>query len=258
MLRRFALALAAWLAPCCAAAQDAVVPAPFIRTPDEVVRRMLELAEVGPRDVVIDLGSGDGRIVIAAARDFGARGIGIDRDAGLLAESRRNARAAGVAARVRFVEGDVLTADLSQASVVTAYLLPELMWRLRMRFLSELRPGARVVSHAFGMPGWPPDHQETLRVRGPHPGQGATSTLYLWIVPADVRGEWRSGEARLRIVQSYQHIEVEGASRAALRGREISWQSPQGRFRGRVEDERIVGRFETQDGSRELTFVRSP
>lgn len=253
--------LAVLLAVCvcaCAGAQDGDSPAPFITTPDEVVERMLALAGTGPDDFVVDLGSGDGRIVIEAARRFGARGLGIDLDPRLVALSRRNAEAAGVAGRVRFAQGDVLTADLSRASVVTVYLLPGLMWNLRGRFISELQPGTRIVSHAFGMPGWTPDRSESVAVSSPHAGQGPRSTLHLWIVPAEVRGEWRNGDERLRIVQSYQQIEVEGASRAELRGRQISWQGAAGRFRGTVEGNRMVGRLETAAGSRSVTLVRSP
>jgi SAM-dependent methyltransferase len=230
--------------------------APFISTPQDVVERMLALAETGPGDLVIDLGSGDGRIVIEAARRFGARAVGIDFDARLVARSRDNARAAGVADKVRFVEDDVLRADISQASVVTVYLLPELLWKLQPRFISELAPGTRIVSHAFQMSGWQPDRAETLRVESPHPGQSGTGTLYLWIVPANVRGTWRSGAERVQIAQNYQEIEVAGASGAALRGRDISWHSELGRFRGRVEGERIVGRVEQGTSSRPLTLVR--
>jgi SAM-dependent methyltransferase len=241
-----------------AAAQDRPRPAPYIRTPDEVVERMLALAAADPGDVVYDLGSGDGRIVIAAARRLGARGVGIERDAHLVALAQRNAAAAGVADLVRFVQADVLTADFAQASVVTAYLLPDLMWQLRSRFIYELAPGTRIVSHEFDLPGWPPDRVETFPVGERLPGQGGRSTLYLWIVPADARGEWRSGDERLRIGQSYQRIEIEGATGAKLRGRKISWQAAGARFHGRVEGDRIIGRFEGATGAREATFRRVP
>lgn len=256
MPRRLLAALAACACALSARAQDSDWRAPFISTPQDVVERMLVLAGTGPEDLVVDLGSGDGRIVIAAARRFGARGLGIDFDGRLVAASRDNARAAGVAEKVRFIEADVLTADISQASVVTVYLLPELIWKLQARFISELKPGTRIVSHAFPMSGWRPDRVETLRVSAPHPGQGETSTLYLWIVPANVRGAWQSGQERLRIAQNYQEIDVEGASRATIRGREISWDSPRGRFQGRVEEERIVGTREEPAGPRATTFVR--
>jgi SAM-dependent methyltransferase len=210
---------------------------PFITTPGDVVERMLELAGTGAADLVADLGSGDGRIVIAAARKYGARGLGIELDETLAATSRKNAAAAGVAERVSIVQGDVLTADFSQATVVTVYLLPNLIGRLEPRFLKELKPGTRIVSHSFRMASWRPDRTETMRVTQPHPGQGDESTLYLWVVPADVRGTWVAGGRRLRIEQNYQEIEVEGATDARLVGTQISW----GNFRGRVEGERILG-----------------
>ena len=191
-----------------ASADDTDVRAPFITTPGSVVEHMLKLAGTQPADVVMDLGSGDGRIVIAAAQKFGARGIGIELDPGLVEESRRNAQHANVAARVSFVQGDVLTADLSPASVVTLYLLPGLIGKLQPRFIYELRPGTRIVAHAFGMAGWKPDRTQTLRIAEPHPGQGPESKLYLWIVPANVRGVWRGGGGEFRIEQNYQQIEV--------------------------------------------------
>jgi precorrin-6B methylase 2 len=209
---------------------------PFITTPGEVVERMLELAGTAAGDLVVDLGSGDGRIVIAAARKYGARGLGIELDAKLVDVSRENARRAGVADRVSFVQGDVLEADFSKASVVMVYLLPGLIDQLERRFLSQLKPGTRIVSHSFRMASWRPDRMETLRVTQPHPGQGDESTLYLWIVPADVRGFWRGAGKRLRIEQDYQEIDVDG-TRGALAGNAISW----GKFRGRVEGNRIVG-----------------
>ncbi|MFN2645732.1 MAG: cyclopropane-fatty-acyl-phospholipid synthase family protein [Burkholderiales bacterium] len=230
---------------------------PFIATPDEVVVRMLELAGAGPEDLVVDLGSGDGRIVITAAERFGSRGLGIELDRGLVETSRQNARRAGVAARVRFVQGDVLSADFSKASIVTVYLLPQLIGELQPRFLKTLKPGTRIVSHAFRMAGWRPDRTETLRLKGPHPGQGEESTLYLWIVPAEVRGTWSAENLRLRIDQNYQEIEVEGATGATLRGAEIAWQSPRGSFHGRVEGARIVGELQAGAHSVPLTLRRS-
>jgi precorrin-6B methylase 2 len=222
-------------------AQDAEWRVPFISTPDEVVARMLGLAGTRADDYVVDLGSGDGRIVIAAAQRFGARGLGIELDGELVKASRANARRAGVAERVQFVQGDVLTADFSAASVVTVYLLPELIGKLQSRFVSQLKPGTRIVSHAFRMSGWAPVASETLRVAGTHPGQGDESTLYLWIVPAQVRGTWAGSGVRVRIDQSYGDIDVERATQATLRGNDIAWQTAQGSFRGRVEGTRIEG-----------------
>jgi len=225
------------LAACWAFADESEWRPPFITTPPEVVERMLELAGTRADDLVVDLGSGDGRIVIAAARTYGARGLGIELDAGLVTKSRENARAARVEERARFVQGDVLVADISQASVVTVYLLPGLMGKLQSRFIEELAPGTRIVSHAFSMAGWAPDRSETVKVAQRHPGQGDESRLHLWIVPADVRGVWRGGGVQVRIEQNYQKIDVEGASRARLSGRDIAWDG----FKGRVEKNRIVG-----------------
>ena len=233
-------------------AEDGERRPPFIATPGDVVERMLQLAGTQPGDLVVDLGSGDGRIVIAAAQKFGARGLGIELDEKLLEKSRHNARLAKVADRVSFVHGDVLVSDISKASVVTVYLLPSLIDRLQPRFVEELQPGTRIVSHAFAMAGWKPDRAQTVRVTQPHPGQGDESTLYLWIVPAEARGLWQGGDLRLRIHQNYQDIEVEGTqagkpvaiSRATLTGSDIAWESASGRFRGRVEGGRILGELD--------------
>ncbi|PZQ59555.1 MAG: SAM-dependent methyltransferase [Phenylobacterium zucineum] len=136
---------------------------------------MLALAEVRAGDVLYDLGSGDGRIPIAAARRHGVRGVGIEINPRLVAEARANARAAGVERLVRFREQDLFRTDFREASVVTLYLLPELNARLRPKFLAELPPGARIVSHAFDMAGWPPDRVVTMADGTP---------IYLWRVPA--------------------------------------------------------------------------
>jgi SAM-dependent methyltransferase len=242
---------------------------PFITTPSEVVERMLRLASTGPEDLVVDLGSGDGRIVITAAQRFGARGLGIELDASLVEKSRENARAAKVAERVAFVRDDVLRADISKATVVTVYLLPGLIGKLQPRFIDELKPGTRIVSHAFSMVGWKPDRVETMRISGPHPGQGDESTLYLWIVPADVRGRWTAeapgGPWRLTFFQNYQALELEAAvggktvpGRASLAGRELVFDFGQGEFRGRVEQGRIVGQLSAQGRATPLVLTRVP
>jgi len=210
---------------------------PFITTPPEVVERMLQIAGTRAEDLVVDLGSGDGRIVIAAAQKYGARGLGIELDPALVRKSRDNAVLARVSEKVSFVQGDVLVADLSRATVVTVYLLPALMAKLQSRFIDELAPGTRIVSHAFGMAGWAPDRSETVKLRERHPGQGDESRLHFWVVPANVRGVWRGGGLELRIEQNFQQIDVQGASRATLSGRDIAWDH----FKGRVQGNRIVG-----------------
>ena len=231
--------LALMLLAATAHGQETEWQVPFISTPEEVVERMLELAGTRADDLVVDLGSGDGRIVIIAARKFGARGLGIELDQRLVQKSRDNARAAGVADRVSLVQGDVLTADISKASVVTVYLLPGLIGQLQRRFTAELKPGTRIVSHAFGMAGWAPDRSVMIRLSKAHPGQGDESRLLLWIVPADVRGAWEGNGRRFVIEQNYQQIEVDGVA-GRLSGNDISW----GQFRGRVDGGRIVGEME--------------
>lgn len=158
------------------AAQDPRTLAPFYTTPPDVVDRMLALAEVTRDDVVYDLGSGDGRILIAAARIHGARGVGLDIDPRRIEEARANARAAGVAHLVEFRQQDVMTADVSEATVVTLYLLSSANALLRPLLTRQLRPGTRIVSHAFSMgPEWPADRVERFTN-----DQGDEVTLYLW------------------------------------------------------------------------------
>ncbi len=245
-----ALVLAGFLAVLCAAAgaQEAERP-PFITTPSDVVVEMLRFAGTSAQDLVADLGSGDGRIPIAAAKHFGARGLGIELDPALVEASRRNAEAEKVADRVRFVHGDVLLAQFAEASVVTVYLLPSLINRLQPRLLEELAPGTRIVSHAFGMTGWPPDRSHTMRIAQRHEGQGDTSTVHLWVVPANARGRWAGGGWEFLVHQNFQQIEVEArrdgqpvpVSRAALSGRHIAWEVQGARFEGRIAADAIAG-----------------
>ncbi|HVL76568.1 MAG TPA: class I SAM-dependent methyltransferase [Noviherbaspirillum sp.] len=149
---------------------------PYVPTPQPVVDRMLELAQVTDKDVVYDLGSGDGRIVVTAAREYGARGVGIDLNPQRVAEARANAKEAGVQDRVEFRVGDLFQTDLSEATVVTLYLLTSVNYKLRPQLWRQLRPGTRVVSHAFDMGDeWPPEKVE--RVGG--------STIYYWTITED-------------------------------------------------------------------------
>jgi len=164
----YCLLLIASLAVAPALARDV----PFVPTQQKVVEKMLDMARVGPRDVVYDLGSGDGRIVIAAAKR-GARGVGVDIDPQRIREAKENARAARVDDRVKFVQGDLFQADIAEATVVTLYLLSSVNQRLRPKLLAELKPGTRVVSHAFHMGDWRP--QATAEIAG--------TTVYYWVVP---------------------------------------------------------------------------
>jgi len=156
--------------------------APYIPTPQDVVDRMLEVAQVTNKDMVFDLGCGDGRIVITAAKKFGARGVGIDIDKDRISESRRNARDAGIASLVRFEQGDILNADVSTATVVTLYLVSSANLKLRPILTTQLQPGARIVSHAFGMGDWQPDKVDRFA-----DSRGDDRVIYLWRADGKVR-----------------------------------------------------------------------
>ena len=210
---------------------------------DSMVGRMLEMAKVTAADTVYDLGSGDGKIVIAAAKQFGARGVGIEYDAGLVEHSRCLATAEGVAERVELVQGDLFETDFSDATVVTLYLTPRVNARLLPTLLA-MKPGTRVASYSFPFADWEPDAQIDSF------GDGSA---YLWIVPANAAGAWMfrnidTGEAfELELEQAFQKLAgVAGGSRVAgsLRGDELELAFTQGaeevRVEGVVEGDRIV------------------
>lgn len=163
--------------------QDAAaeLDVPYVPTPTVVVERMLAMAKVKKGDVVYDLGSGDGRIVITAAEKYGARGVGYDLNPQRIKESNENARKAGVADRVRFEQQDLFEVDLGEATVVTIYLLPDVNLRLRPKLLEELKPGARVVSHNYGMGDWVADEIAELEV------DGKAHYVYAWTIPASAK-----------------------------------------------------------------------
>jgi hypothetical protein len=177
------------------------------------VEEMLRLAEVQPSDLVVDLGSGDGRIPITAAVAFGARGYGVDIDPKLVAEANENARNAGVADRVRFEQKDVFETDISEASVVTLYLLTGLVNRLEPKLLKELKPGTRIVAHDFGFSDWTPDRSVNI-----------SKNYLLYIVPAAVGGAWRlhaetaEGEAVYEVDISQDHQKIRGGAREGSAG----------------------------------------
>jgi hypothetical protein len=182
---------------------------PFITTPDNVTLAMLEMARVGPGDFVIDLGSGDGRIVIVAAKKFGARGLGVEIVPDLVKLSREHAAAAGVADRVEFREQDLFATDLAPASVVTMYLLPDVNLELRPKILA-LKAGTRIVSHDWDMADWTPDKTITIAVPDKKIGREKSSKVHLWIVPARINGAWcgtgKSRGAALDVEQKFQQV----------------------------------------------------
>jgi len=204
--RLAAALLALWPLACNAALSEDV---PFVVTPDNVTLAMLNLAKVIPEDYLIDLGSGDGRIVITAAKRFGARGLGVEIVPDLVAKSRAAAGAAGVSQRAIFREQDLFQTDLAPASVITMYLLPEVNLQLRPKLL-HLRPGTRIVSHDWDMGEWQPDKTVTVDVPDKPIGREKLSRVHLWIVPARVDGAWcGTGKLRgtlLELAQQYQRF----------------------------------------------------
>lgn len=202
------LAAVAWLAAALQAAPArATEEVPFITTPDSVTVAMLEIAGVGRRDHVIDLGSGDGRIVITAARRFGASGLGVEIDPSLVERSQANAVKAGVATRAQFREQDLFKTDLAPASVITMYLLPDVNLQLRPALLA-LKPGTRIVSHDWDMADWAPDRTLTLDVPDKKIGREKLSRVHLWVVPAKVEGLWCGPRgAALQLVQQFQRVQ---------------------------------------------------
>jgi SAM-dependent methyltransferase len=225
----------------------------WVPTPDDVVERMLTMAQVTPNDFVVDLGSGDGKIVIAAARR-GARAMGVEYNPDMVKLSRDNAQAAGVAAKATFRQGDIFATDFSQATVVTMYLLPGLNMKLRPQILA-MRPGTRVVSHSFSMEDWEADEISTLDGR----------RAYFWVVPANVSGAWTldagGQRAELSFDQTFQKINGSvalGAMQAGLRepklrGFNISFAYVDGMgtrrdFTGRVAGGKMEGSWRAENG----------
>jgi hypothetical protein len=186
-----------------AGAQEGEGDVVYVPTPQHVVDEMLEMAKVGPSDTIIDLGSGDGRIVITAAKKHGARGTGVDLDRVLLKQANDNARKEGVAGRARFVEQNLFETDLGPATVITSYLLPEMNLKLRPKFLA-LKPGTRIVAHDYDIEAWPPDAEKILDVPGKTVGHPGKSHVYLYIVPAQMAGEWRSQVSHGRDAVPYE------------------------------------------------------
>ena len=260
-MMRLLLALTAF---CCfhAAAAD-VKPVknagPYVPSPQSVVSDMLRYAEVGPRDFLIDLGSGDGRIVLTAAKVFGARGFGVEIKEDLVKRANEAARSEGLADRVRFLNQDLFKTDISQATVITMYLLPDTVNLLKDKFLAELKPGTRIVSHDYPLNGWLPEKTEQFDLAEKVHISGVTTTLiYVYLVPARVGGTWQASVPTLSkqpvtLDLKQQITRVSGTARVngkkvpleeiLVRGERISFRlaGRKGEFSGLVKGRSIEG-----------------
>ena len=258
------LVLAFVLVPALAAAQQAPQQKPFeptigqagkdvvwVPTPLELVEKMLDMAKVTPSDLVMDLGSGDGRNIIGAAKR-GARAIGVEFNPDMVALSRRLAQEAGVADKATFIEGDMYTADISKASVMALFLLPVNLDKLRDKFLA-LKPGSRIVVNTFGIDGWEPEVTEKIE------GTCASwCTAMLYIVPAKVAGTWRSAQGSMALDQQFQvvsgtvNVGVQPAtiSNGKLHGDQITFTAGGSEYSGKVSGDRIEG-TKTTNGKKE-------
>jgi len=220
---------------------------PFVPTPQAVVDAMLEIARVGPNDFVVDLGSGDGRIVLTAAQRYKARGLGIDIDPELVQQSNAEAQKRGFAGRVAFRQQDVLQAQIAEASVVTLYLLPGMMQQLQSKFFKELRPGTRIVSHDFPFGDWRPDREVSVDVPEKYgtPGQWKSNVFY-WVVPVQIAGQWNVTVAGvhdqpLPLTFEQQYQIVTGGASDGKRKASIS--------EGRIDGDRVSFRLALPTGN---------
>jgi hypothetical protein len=249
---------------------------PYVPTPQIVVDEMLKMANVTAKDFVIDLGSGDGRMIITAARTFKAAGIGVDIDKSLVELSNKQAKSDGVADRAVFIEQDMFKADIGKATVITLYVLPDFMEKLRPKLLAELKPGTRIVAHDYYMKEWYPDRHITLTVPEKVKANGTDKAyLYLWIVPSVIGGNWRmefdpDGASRqliaLDINQRYQMFSAFAENLAgpiktdntSLRGDQISFDLMMGansyRFNGKIADGKMEGTAVTTGSARPVPW----
>ena len=243
---------------------------PFVSTPEAVVERMLYLAQPKAGERLVDLGSGDGRIVIEAARRYGVRGLGVEIDPALVRMAQENARRAGVEALASFEARDLFETDLRGAGVVTLYLLPEVNLKLLPRLIDQLRPGARIVSHDYEIGPWPYDEMIELALVEKLIGPSGRSRVFLWVVPADARGRWIAeipelgGRWQFDVTQKFQVLDVDAhagsaqmvVSRARLRGEEmrmavtglVGGKAYNLLFRGRIAGGSIEGDVRISDG----------
>ncbi|HEV7477723.1 MAG TPA: methyltransferase domain-containing protein [Burkholderiales bacterium] len=236
---------------------------PYVPSPQSVVSDMLRHAEVGPADFLIDLGSGDGRIVLTAAKVFGARGFGVEIKDDLVTKSNQAAQNEGLADRVKFIKQDLFKTDLSQATVVTMYLLPDTVNMLKDKFLAELKPGTRIVSHDYPLTGWIPEKYVQMDLEDKVQISGVTTTLiYLYVVPAKVAGNWSAkmppavSKAPATLSLRQQLTRVSGSLRidgkdvpledVKLRGDRLTFKlaGRKGEYAGQIKGKAIEGTFD--------------
>lgn len=277
LARRCAALLAAGFTAAAALAQD-YGDTPYVQTPQNVVDTMLRLAKVRAEDYVIDLGSGDGRMIITAAKRYGARGFGVDLDRRLVELSNANAAKAGVADRAAFYERNLHETDVSRATILTLYLLPEVNLMIRPKLLDTLRPGTRIVSHDYDMGSWRPDYQTELEAPGKTVGAVKTSKVFYWLVPGNAAGRWhwtvsRDGKPEpfdLALEQTFQKLSgtLTIAARPAviesvrLEGEKIELTAESGagsartryEFSGRIVNHAIEGRGRVIVGGKEQSI----
>jgi len=231
----------------------------WVPTPQVLVEKMLDMARVTPQDYVVDLGSGDGRNIIAAARR-GARALGVEFNPQMVALSTRTAAKEGVSDKASFVQGDMYEADFSQADVLALFLLPDNMMKLQSKFL-DLKPGARIVGNTFGFQDWSPDEQETITT-----DCSSWCTALLWIVPAKVEGMWQSPQGVLTLKQQYQMLTgtLTAGGRSGpiaggrLRGDQISFTVAGAEYTGRVNGDAIEGTVKSEIRSDTWKATRAP
>jgi SAM-dependent methyltransferase len=278
-MRRFRIVLAhlaVFLCIASIAVAQQLEKLPYVPTPQVVVDEMLKMAGVGPNDFVIDLGSGDGRLIINAAQKAKASGVGVDIDPKLVELATHNARNEGVSDRAKFIQQDMFTADISKASVITLYVLPDFMEKLRPKLLKELKPGARVVAHDYWWSDWASDRQLDMRVPEKKAANGTEMAyLYLWIVPAMVQGDWRiewdfgGGNRRPIVLAFNQRYQIINGSAAAigrelpmtgsvLKGDQIDFSLTIGtntyRFSGKVQGDKMSGQAVTGAGGKPISW----
>ncbi len=222
----------------------------WVPTSQLLVDKMLDMAKVNPGDYLMDLGSGDGRLVITAAQR-GATAVGIEYNPEMVKLSQKKAAEAGVSNKAKFMEADLFKTDLSKANVVTLFLLTNLNMQLRPSLL-KLKPGTRIVSNTFNMGDWEPDAQETINDCG-----SGFCTALLWIVPADVQGTWKTDQGKLVLEQKYQKfsgtLNGEKISDGHLNGSEISFKVKKDSYKGTVVGDKIQGSVVAEKGTREWT-----